>query len=226
MADWWLGEMAGDPVYQTDVVPLTLETVGDDAPRPRLDLGCGEGSIMKLLGGDVVGCDIARVLLGRAAKAGPVVQARLPNLGWLRPGSIGTAIVVMVLEHLEDLRLFAAAHRVVAVDGRLAMVINHPAYTAPGAGPIQDLTDGETLWRWGPYFDEATVDVPAGTGAIRFHHRSLGSILSAAAGAGWCLEEMVERGLTPAAIASNPGLVGQEQIPRLVGLRWRKPAAG
>lgn len=169
----------------------------------------------------VVGVDATRDLLRVAAAAGPVVEARLPDLGWVRPASLGGAYAVLVLEHVvDDAALFAAVARAVRPGGALVVVMNHPAYTPPGAGPVIDPTDGEVYWRWGPYLEDGAGDEPAGEGTITFHHRPLGALLTRAAAAGWTLEEMVERPATGDVLGS---LVGdQGHIPRLLGVRWRR----
>ena len=224
-ADWWLSEIADDPIYQLDVVPLAMELLG--TPQGTLlDLGCGEGQLMRALQSRVVGCDISQQLLELAAQAGPVVRARLPELSWLRPGSVAAAYAVLVLEHMEDLKLFAAAARVVQTGGALVVVSNHPAFTAEASGPILDPSDGEVLWRWGDYFVAATVSMPTEAAPVTFYHRPLGAILEAAAAAGWVLDRFVEAGFSAAAVASEPGYAGQEQMPRLLGARWINTQGG
>lgn len=218
-ADWWCDEVKSDPTYATDVIPLALDLIGT-ATGPVLDLGCGEGQVMRARGAATIGCDLVPALLDRAASAGPVVRAALPDLSWLRDGSIVTAYLVMVLEHLPDLEVLAATHRVVRNGGSLVLVMNHPAFMAEGAGPIMDPDDGEVLWRWGRYFEPAVVQMPGGAGEVVFYHRPLGPILEAAGAAGWRLVRLEERGLSRAAIAAHPGYAGQEQMPRLLGVRW------
>jgi SAM-dependent methyltransferase len=224
LTDWWLDEIAADPAYDSDVLPLVLDVF--TAPGgPVLDLGCGNGRIMDALEiPDVVGCDLNAELLERARGRGPVVRARLPGLEWMRDGSVGAVVVVMVIEHVDEVeRLYRETFRVTRVGGTLTVVMNHPAYTARGAGPVVDQTDGEVMWRWGPYFERGSSDEPAGHTTVTFHHRSLGSLVTTAARAGWLLELLEERPLGPEAVARHPGLVGQEHIPRLLGVRWRKP---
>jgi hypothetical protein len=161
-------------------------------------------------------------LLQRARKAGPVVLARLPRLSWLRPSSVSGGVVVLVLEHIADADLlFAELERVTVPGGTLTLVMNHPAFTSRGSGPIVDQTDGEVLWRWGAYFSADTSEEPAGTAAVTFHHRPLGTLLTEAARAGWALETLEERPLSPATVARLPSLTGQEHMPRLIGMRWR-----
>ncbi len=218
-ASWWLQEVADDPVYELDVLPLVDELI-EDSRGCRLDLGCGEGQVMRSLGGVVVGTDISLRLLRQARHAGPVVRSRLPSLDWLRPGTIDVAYAVLVVEHLPNLDLFASVARVVRTGGSLIVVMNHPAFTPAAAGPIRDQIDGEILWRWGNYFDPAPVAMPAGGGEVVFYHRPLGDLLNAAAAEGWSLDRLVERGFSADAIAAVPGYVGQEQMPRLLGIRW------
>ncbi len=224
LADWWLSEVDGDSAYRDDVLPLALELFAAPAGR-ILDLGCGEGRVMRAFHDrTVVGCDGSMELL-RLASTGrrPVVCAHLPRLDWLRTGSFAGTIVVMVVEHVAAVdALLAEVARVTMPGGTLTAVMNHPAYTAPRAGPIVDQSDGEILWRWGPYFSETQSHEPAGDGTVTFYHRPMGQLLTTAASAGWSLERLEERALSPATIAHHPSLVGQEHFPRLLGARWRK----
>ena len=222
-AEWWLDEVTDDPIYQSDVLPMALEFIGPFSGI-ALDLGCGEGQVMRSLSGRVVGTDISSRLLRKAAAGSAVVRGRLPDLGWMRPAVIDVAYAVLVVEHLPDLSFFESAFRVVRSGGRLVVVVNHPAFTAADAGPIMDQSDGEFLWRWGDYFRPSRVPMPVTGGAVVFHHRPLGEILNAAAAAGWVLDRFVETGFSAAAIAARPGYRGQEQMPRLLGLRWTHPA--
>lgn len=224
LADWWVEEVASDPVYADEVVPLVLDALDPVAGCLYLDLGCGEGEVMRAVaarGARIVGCDLSERLARRAAAAGPVAVCRLPDLGWVRPGSLDGALAVLVLEHLvEAAALFAAAAAAVRPGGVLALVANHPAYTAPGSGPLVDPEDGEVLWRWGPYMEEGSSEEPAGQGTVTFHHRSLAVLLTTAASAGWCLDRLVEHGVGERRAAADPLLAAQRQIPRLLAARW------
>lgn len=222
LASWWIEEGSRDPLYDLDVLPWLSDLVATARGRV-LDLGCGEGQAMRHLDHHVVGCDLNPELLRQAVATGPVVRSRLPHLGWLRDDSVAGAYAVFVLEHLADpVPLFVEAARVVEDGGILVLIANHPAYTAPGAGPLLDVGDGEVLWRWGPYFSRAVSEEPAGPAAVTFHHRPLGLLLNEAAAAGWSLEHFEERGLSEAIVTSNPSLTGQEHLPRMIGVRWSK----
>lgn len=222
--EWWCREIANDPAYQEEVLPLLLRALQPNAGRRYLDMGCGEGQGMRAVqsaGGEVVGCDLSLGLLQQARAAAPVVQSKLPSLQWLRSGTFDGAYAVLVLEHISDIELlFAEAARVVRADGKLAVVANHPAFTAPGAGPLIDPADGEVTWRWGPYLRPGTIVEPGGRVNIHVHHRPLGQILTAAAAAGWYLRSLEEAGVGPAAADRDPLLARQAHIPRLVGIWW------
>ena len=168
---------------------------------------------MKEAGAAAHGIELNPDLARRAANSGPVVIGRLPDLDFLREDSYDGAFCVLVLEHIDDAeRLLAEVARVVKIGGALALVMNHPIWTPLGATPISD-TDGETLWRFGEYFSPGLLSEPAGDHTIQFHHRTTGSLLEAAAAAGWSLERMVE--------APHHYLVEQGGIPRLLACRWR-----
>lgn len=219
---WWLEAVSDDPIYDSDVLPLLAHVLGDPS-GPWLDVGCGTGRSSGALPQPIVGCDGSMLLLRVAAQRLPVVRCRLPDLGWLRDGVLGGASTVLVLEHLDDLgATFSQLHRVVRPGGTFAAILNHPAFTAPSAGPMLDPADGEILWRWGDYFTPSTTKVPFGSMEVPFHHRPLGDLLSTAADRGWVLERCVERPLSAAAVRGEPGYAGQEQLPRLLGIRWRR----
>lgn len=225
LGDWWLEELNSDPAYEDEISPQLLGLLRPVTGDCYLDVGCGDGRLMarvEAAGGRVVGCDLNLDLL-RKVKS-PVVQTILPDLAWVRAGSFDGAYLGLVMEHLEDeVSLFQAIARAVRSGGVLALVINHPIWTAPDSSPIEQ-SDGEVLWRPGRYFGRGHSDEPAGRQKVRFYHRTLASLLTGAATNGWDLQEVEESGISPAAVARVPDYAGQEQIPRLLGLRWLRRA--
>jgi SAM-dependent methyltransferase len=218
---WWIEELNSDPAYEEEIAPQLLGLLAPERGRTYLDLGCGNGRMMRKVaatGARVVGCDLNVALL-RQAKA-PVVKAVLPDLSWVRSRSLDGAYLGLVLEHLADEgALFQAASQAVRQGGVLALVINHPIWTAPGSSPIEQ-EGGEVLWRPGRYFGRGHSDEPAGRQKVRFYHRTVATLLTSAAIAGWDLQRVEEAGISPAAVARTPAYVGQEEIPRVLGLRW------
>ena len=177
---------------------------------------------VKSAGSHVVGCDLSPLLLSRASRFGPVVRCSLPSLKWIKPASFDGAYVGLVLEHLRDEKsFFSSAAGAVRPGGFMALVINHPVWTAPGSSPIED-AGGEVLWRPGNYFGRGFSREPAGSDKVTFYHRTMADLVNGASAAGWNLLRMEERGISPEQIKRVPDYEGQEHIPRLLGLRWTK----
>lgn len=220
IAPWWRDESARDPSYPNDVVPL-LELLLEPMAERIIDLGCGDGGLMRMYGGSVVGVDLSFDLARVARSIAPVVVAELPDLGFLKTGSFDAAVSVYLLDLIEDHDgFFASVARVCRPSATLAIVINHPVFTAPGSAPLLD-EDGEVLWRWGDYLSVGSSMEPAGHREIRYHHRPLGTLLTSAAEHGWRLEVMAERPLSEETVRALPGYSGQQSIPRLLGVKWR-----
>lgn len=223
VADWWVAEVADDPAYVEEVQPLLVDLLAPKPGQRLLDVGCGEGGVLRAVaarGADVVGLDGAEQL---AAKSGRAFVALLPDLDPVADDSFDGAYMVLVLEHLDDAaRAFAEIHRVVRGGGHFVLIVNHPIFTAPDATPITDPTDGETFYRPGRYFSGGYTDYVAGDQTVRFHHRTISDVLNTAAEQGWVLERMEERGVGPGQIERDPTLASQEHIPRLLAVRWSK----
>jgi SAM-dependent methyltransferase len=223
LGDWWLSELAGDPAYEEEITPLLLDLLDPQPDRRYLDVGCGEGRLMARLtavGAHPVGVDFAEDLLAKAQRHGPVYVQRLPRLDCFAAEEFDGAYVCLVLEHLDDHEtLLDELARVVRPGGPLALVINHPVFTAPDSAPIED-HDGEILWRPGRYFDEGYTDEPAGAQKVRFHHRTTADLLTAAADAGWDLRRVVEVGVTERQAGRDPQLAAQRHFLRIMGVRW------
>lgn len=171
-------------------------------------------------GARAIGVDISLELLTKAARHGDVVRAEVPPLGFLADDSVDGVVMVLVLEHLRDEeQVFGEAARVTRGGGAMALVVNHPIWTAPGSTPIRE-PDGEVLWRPGEYLSAGWSDEPAGGQIVRFFHRPLARLVNSAADAGWSLQRMTEEGVSSAQIVRTPELAGQEHFPRLLGARW------
>ena len=225
LTEWWTAE-AQDPAYEEEVIPLFFEVLGEVRGRVLLDLGCGDGRIQGLVadrGAKAVGVDINPELARRASRRHPVFLHRLPGLACVRDGAVDGAYAVLTLEHIEDsARFFGEAARVVRPGGALALVINHPVYTAPRSGPVLDPSDGELFWRFGGYLEAGRTREPAGDRTVEFIHRPVGALLTEAAAAGWLLEEVKEQGVGARSAARDPILAKHGGIPHLMALRWRR----
>ena len=220
IAEWWITTVRNDPADSEETLALLAALVDPHADR-TLDLGCGDGQALGLLGDGAVGVDLSHRLLTRAIRRAPVVRCRLPDLSWVRAGSFDQAVAVGLLDLLSDhVGLFEQAAAAVRTNGTLVIVMNHPVLTAPGSEPLLDESGG-VIWRWGRYLDTGTVDEPAGHRTVELQHRPLGTLLTSAADAGWRLEQMIERGPTAFTIDAPTDDRCHEHLPSLLGVRWR-----
>lgn len=212
LASWWLSEVAGDDAYESVVTPLLIDVLHPEEGLRYLDLGCGEGRVMRAVENvwsTVLGLDLSVELVQKAGGGLVADLRRIP----IRDDAFDGVYSVLTLEHLDEHdTFFREAARVTNSGGVLALVINHPIWTAPGSTPISD-SDEEVLWRPGDYFSEESSQVPAGESTVTFHHRSMAHLLNAAAEAGWHLEHMVEQ--------PHHEFENQAGIPRLLACRWR-----
>jgi SAM-dependent methyltransferase len=229
IADWWLAATSDGPADSDEMLAVLRDLidptdVGLDSHTDgrTLDLGCGAGQALPLLGGRAIGVDLSRRLLLRALPHAPVVRCRLPDLSWVREGSIDRAVAVGVLELLPDAReFFDEVHVAVRSGGTLAVVMNHPVVTAADSEPLVD-DAGEVVWRWGRYLERGSLVQPAGHRTVVLHHRPLGELLTTAADAGWRLERLVETGATTHTVATASEPRGQQHLPSILGARWRR----
>lgn len=221
IAEWWVAA-TGDGPADSDEMLAVLRVLIESTDGRTLDLGCGEGQALALLGDGAIGVDLSHRLLLRAHAHAPVVRCRLPDLAWVRAGSIDRAVAVGIVELLPDERkFFEQVHTAVRAGGALIVVMNHPVVTAAGSQPLVD-DDGDVVWRWGRYLEPGLLAQPAGHRTVDLHHRPLGQLLTTAAAAGWHLERLIETGATTHTVATGSGPRGQQHLPSILGARWRR----
>jgi SAM-dependent methyltransferase len=220
IADWWVAataDGAADSDEMLDVLRALVSSVGGRT----LDLGCGDGQALALLGDRAIGVDLSHRLLLAAAEHAPVVRCRLPDLAWIRPGSFDQAVAVGLLDLIaDDQEFFEQVASAVRPDGVLVVVMNHPVVTSPDSQALID-ADGQVVWRWGHYLERGELTQPAGHRTVKLHHRPVGELLTNAASAGWLLEQVIEVGATAHTITTSQDERGQEHLPSVLGARWR-----
>jgi SAM-dependent methyltransferase len=225
LADWWVAATGDGPADSDEMLAVLrglIDAADSGLDGRTLDLGCGDGQALALLGDGAIGADLSHRLLMRAHAQAPVVRCRLPDLSWVRAGSVDRAVAVGVLELLPDERdFFDQVRTAVRLGGTLAVVMNHPVVTAAGSEPLVD-DDGDVFWRWGRYLDRGSLVEPAGHRTVELHHRPLGQLLTTAATAGWRLERLVETGATTHTVATGSEPRGQQHLPSILGVRWRR----
>ncbi len=176
--------------------------------RPVLDVGCGSGWYAEQLlarGAELTAFDntprMVELTRARVGDRGRVLIADLAAPLPFEWESFEVIVAPLVLHYVEDWgAMLAELRRVLTPGGMLLFSTHHPCSDAERNAP-------------GGYFATAPVEeVWSGIGRVRFHHRSLTSIVEALADAGFLIERMVEPRPTEAFRAADPG--GFERLER------------
>ena len=196
--------------------------------RLTVDLGCGEGRLLRELGAAghrVVGVDRSPGMVAAAAGSGgaPVLladAARLP----LRDGAADLVVAYMSLLNMEDLSgAVGEVGRVLAPGGRFCLSVVHPLASTLG----RDAGNAMTMVR--SYFEpDEVIYVPyRDTVPMTFHdrHRPLESYFAALGDAGLLVEALREPRPDPAAVADHPQLARRPYVPKFLHVRALKPGA-
>lgn len=173
----------GNPLQALEE-PELRRLAGDPRGLDCLDLGCGTGRHALWLaerGGRVTAVDFSEEMLEQARRKPGAVAVRFLRHNLAAPlpfpeGAFDLVVSGLVLEHIEDLdAFFLELRRVLRPGGRALLSAMHPRMFERGA--------------WARFTDEATGEVVA-PGSLP---HALEDFVRAAAGAGFTLEELVER---------------------------------
>jgi ubiquinone/menaquinone biosynthesis C-methylase UbiE len=155
--------------------------------RLTVDVGCGEGRLGRILaaaGHRIIECDVAFPLVKAAAEApqpGTAVvadAARLP----IRDHAADLVTAFMCLHDFDDMTAAVAeAARILAPEGRFAIALLHPVFTARLTGTYADER---------PY--TLTIDRAGRTMTYYGRHRPLTAYTTALAAAGLTIETIRE----------------------------------
>lgn len=137
----WYSKVVEEPgSYQKEVIlPGVLSLLGLHRGEDILDIGCGEGFFAREfheLGGNVLGVDAAPELIEIAKKKGPYELlykvADAADLRFLNNGVFDAAVIILALQNMERMdAVLKEARRVLGANGRLVIVLNHPAFRIP-----------------------------------------------------------------------------------------------
>lgn len=140
VASWYDDLLKGDDSYQAKVIlPNLLRVLGLKKGEKVFDLACGQGyfaSVFSHTGADVVASDLSKNLIETAKKnskekisfyISPAHKAQ-----FLKDNTIDTIVVVLAIQNIENVgEVFAECKRVLKKDGRMVLVLNHPAFRVP-----------------------------------------------------------------------------------------------
>jgi len=221
---WWQQGFTdgADAEYEEQIIPIVTEWLGGCSRV--VDLGGGEGQLLRALGGRGVVVDQSLAQLARASARGQRVICGTVDAVPVASGWADGVLVSLVLEHVVELaEALAEVARVLAADGRLLLLLNHPILQTPGSGFVDDTVLGERYWRLGPYLREQIdmEEVEAGV-FLPFVHRPLSRYLNEAAEAGLSLVRMLEPPPPPGFVARAAEYAEVVEFPRLMALVFRR----
>lgn len=152
----WYDELLSKPgTYQEEVVLPNLLRIVQPQPGMRLiDIACGQGYFARAFakeGAAVTGIDAGSDLIKLAEKAGGGPQylvADAADLRGIESGSFDRAVIVLALQNIEAAgSAIMEASRVLDLEGRLVIVMNHPAFRIPKHSSWEWSEDGATQYR-------------------------------------------------------------------------------
>ncbi len=140
VASWYDELLKNDDSYQAKVVLPNLLRILDIKKGERVyDLACGQGyfaNVFAHAGADVFASDLSKNLIETAKKnikekvsfyISPAHRAQ-----FLKDNSIDTIVVVLAIQNIENVgEVFAECKRVLKKDGKIVLVLNHPAFRVP-----------------------------------------------------------------------------------------------
>lgn len=140
IADWYDDylENTKDTYQEQVIAPNILRVVSPKKGDRVLDVACGQGFFTRKLwdtGAQVVGADISKELINQAKVRSPKIPfhvAPADKLSFAKDDSFDAAIIVLAIQNIQNIQdAFAEVGRVLVPNGRLVLVINHPAFRVP-----------------------------------------------------------------------------------------------
>jgi ubiquinone/menaquinone biosynthesis C-methylase UbiE len=140
VAEWYDNYLETDKdSYQEKVIaPNLIRLLDIKKGMHILDLACGQGFFSRKFvasGATVSGVDISSELIANAkshSKSVTYYTSPAHKLPFIKSGSIDAVTVVLAIQNIENISdVFKEVHRVLKPNGKLLLVMNHPAFRIP-----------------------------------------------------------------------------------------------
>ena len=230
----------GDDTYQTKVVlPNLVRALNIKKGTRVLDLACGQGFFSRafaLEGAEVAGVDISKELIGIAQKNSPkeirYFARSAEDLAVFTDGYFEKITIVLAIQNIEaPHKVFKECARILKPDGKLFIVLNHPAFRVlkeSSWGYDEDLK--VQYRRIDRYMSESKVEVdmlPSRPGTVMTvsFHRPLQYYFKTLANAGFAvarLEEWLSHRESGAGPRKNAEDIARNEIPLFLFLEAQK----
>jgi len=182
VADWYDDLLKEDDTYQAKVILPNLSRLVDTKSGEHiLDLACGQGFFSRAFattGAQVTGVDISKELIDIAKKglednhkvALEYFVAPSHQLTAVASGTIDKVIIVLALQNIEKIKeTMEECSRVLRPEGKLYIVLNHPAFRIPKRSSWgYDESAGIQYRRIDGYLSEGKFEIEMKPGAAAF----------------------------------------------------------
>lgn len=167
VAEWYDGLLEGEGTYQKDVIlPNIVRLLDAKKGDVVLDVACGQGFFAREFaktGARVIGVDVASELITFAKKNVPSAAfhvAPADAMPFVKTGSVSAATIILALQNIENVDgVFAECRRVLALGGRLLLVMNHPAFRIPHHSAWQFEGSAKQYRRIDEYLSESRTNI-------------------------------------------------------------------
>lgn len=207
VAPWYHEMLEAEGTYQKDVIlPNLLRLLNIQKGQKILDLACGTGFFSRAFaqeGAQVVGSDIAKELIAIAkhnsSKNIEYIVSPAHNISFLKNESVDNITLVLAIQNIENVNeVLKECGRVLKKEGRLMVVLNHPAFRVPKQSEWGWDEEKKTQYRRiDAYLSEAKVQIEMHPGdnpeqkTVSFH-RSLQYYFKAFSKAGLAVTRLEE----------------------------------
>ena len=207
VAKWYDEVVEEKGSYQKDVIlPNILRLVDVKKGDKILDLACGQGffaSEFEKLGADVVASDISSELINIAKEKNKNIKfvvSPADDISFLGDNTVDKITIILALQNIDNLNgVFKECRRILKTNGKLFVVLNHPAFRIPKVSSWGfDDEMGVQYRRLDSYLSESRIKIDMTPGSkenkkftISFH-RSLQTYFKAFKNNGFCVENFEE----------------------------------
>jgi len=207
VGNWYHELLSEEGTYQSEVILSNiLRLLHIQKGETVLDLACGEGFFSReyeKAGAKVIGVDIAPELIEIAKKNSPsgiqFVKSPADDLSFLSAEAVGKITIILALQNIENFQgVFKECHRVLQKNGKMFLVLNHPAFRIPKKSSWGfDEESNIQYRRIDAYLGESSEEIDMEPGkkngkkTVSFH-RSLQTYCKAFEKSGFCLARLEE----------------------------------
>lgn len=167
VATWYGAHLKDLNSYHYRVIlPNLTRLIGVKKGDKILDLACGTGFFSQHFveaGADVVGVDLGKELIDQAKHNVPQAAffvSSAHDLGALKSADFDKVVIVLAIQNIKEVKeMLAEVNRVLKPQGKLYIVMNHPAFRIPGASSWEWTETGKEYRKIDQYLSEKSSEI-------------------------------------------------------------------